>query len=182
MTGVIPPPLNLSRYWKPMQSVRDRAGGLGMSKSGGVFKFFGGRMTSRGQCRRGGCVCLRMSKSGGVFQFFGGRMTSRRQCPRRGGGAFECLLYIVFHPSKFRPPPPTWMAGYGPAPIPVPWCRSIVQVSGVPRGGGQGGHGPRAQALEGAPGQLVGANFKSRGEFQPSKSSIYAMGPALPMH
>ena len=23
-------------------------------------------------------------------------------------------LYIVFHPSKFRPPPPTWMAGYGP--------------------------------------------------------------------
>ena len=22
-------------------------------------------------------------------------------------------LYIVFHPSKFRPPPPTWMAGYG---------------------------------------------------------------------
>ena len=35
---------------------------------------------------------------------------------------------------------------------------------------------------EGAPAQLVGANFKSRGEFQPSKSSIYAMGPALPMH
>ena len=25
-----------------------------------------------------------MSKSGGVFQFFGGRMTSRRQCPRGG--------------------------------------------------------------------------------------------------
>ena len=25
--------------------------------------------------------------------------------------------------------------------------------------GGQGGHGPRAQALEGAPAQLVGANF-----------------------
>ena len=40
--------------------------------------------------------------------------------------------------------------------------------------GGQGGHGPRAQALEGAPAQLLGANFKSRGEFQPSKSSIYA--------
>ena len=47
---------------------------------------------------------------------------------------------------------------------------------------GGGGHGPRAQALEGAPAQLVGANFKSGGEFQPSKSSIYAMGPALPMH
>ena len=37
--------------------------------------------------RGGGGACLRMSKSGGVFQFFGGRMTSRRQCPRaRGGG------------------------------------------------------------------------------------------------
>ena len=28
--------------------------------------------------------------------------------------------------------------------------------------GGQGGHGPRAQALEGAPAQLVGANFKKK--------------------
>ena len=28
--------------------------------------------------------------------------------------------------------------------------------------GGQGGHGPRAQALEGAPGQLVGASFKKK--------------------
>ena len=36
--------------------------------------------------------------------------------------------------------------------------------SGVPRGEGQGGggHGPRAQALEGAPGQLVGASFKKK--------------------
>ena len=31
----------------------------------------------------------------------------------------------------------------------------------VPRGAG-GGHGPRPQALEGAPGQLVGANFKKK--------------------
>ena len=53
---------------------------LWMSKSGGVFQFFGGWMTSRGQCPRG--VCLWMFKSGGVFQFFGGRMTSRGQCPR----------------------------------------------------------------------------------------------------
>ena len=30
------------------------------------------------------------------------------------------------------------------------------------RGGGAGGHGPRAQALEGAPGQLVGVNFKKK--------------------
>ena len=29
-------------------------------------------------------------------------------------------------------------------------------------GGGRGGHGPRAQALEGAPGQLVGASFKKK--------------------
>ena len=28
--------------------------------------------------------------------------------------------------------------------------------------GGGGGHGPRAQALEGAPAQLVGANFKKK--------------------
>ena len=49
-------------------------------------------------------------------------------------------------------------------------------------GGGRGAGGPRAQALEGAPAQRVGANFKRWGEFQPSKSSIYAMGPALPMH
>ena len=66
--------------------------------------------------------------------------------------------------------------------------RACIPVDVTPRqwrteGRGQGGgHGPRAQALEGAPAQLVGANFKSRGEFQPSKSSIYAMGPALPMH
>ena len=41
-----------------------------------------------------------------------------------------------------------------------PWVGS----SGVPRGGGQGGggHGPRMQALEGAPAQLVGANFKKK--------------------
>ena len=29
-------------------------------------------------------------------------------------------------------------------------------------GGVGGGHGPRAQALEGAPAQLVGANFKKK--------------------
>ena len=53
-------------------------------------------------------------------------MTSRGQCPR-GGGACECPrvgaffklmtsrggVRLVFHPSKFRPPP-TWLAGYGP--------------------------------------------------------------------
>ena len=39
-------------------------------------------------------------------------------------------------------------------------CR--LGLSGVARGGGGGGHGPRAQALEGAPAQLVGANFKKK--------------------
>ena len=35
--------------------------------------------------------------------------------------------------------------------------------SGVPRGGAGGGdHGPRAHALEGAPAQLIGANFKKK--------------------
>ena len=29
-------------------------------------------------------------------------------------------------------------------------------------GGGQGGHGPRAQALKGVPGQRVGASFKKK--------------------
>ena len=51
---------------------------------------------------------------------------------------------------------------------------SSIRSSGVPRGG-RGGHGPRAQALEGAPAQRVGANFKRRGEFQPSKSTIYML-------
>ena len=48
-------------------------------------------------------------------------------------------------------------------------------------GGARGGHGPWAQALEGAPAQLVGANFKSRGNFNLAKVA-YTMGPALPMH
>ena len=58
-------------------------------------------MSSHGQCPRGGaCECPRV---GAFFKL----MTSRGQCPRGGG------LRLVFHPSKFRPPP-TWLAGYGP--------------------------------------------------------------------
>ena len=59
-------------------------------------------MTSHGQCPRGGgaCECPRV---GAFFKL----MTSRGQCPRGG-------VRLVFHPSKFRPPP-TWLAGYGPA-------------------------------------------------------------------
>ena len=39
---------------------------------------------------------LWMSKSGGVFQFFWGRMTSHGQCPRGGGCACECPRVGVF--------------------------------------------------------------------------------------
>ena len=57
-----------------------------------------------------------MSKSGGVFQFSGGRMTSRRQCPRGGGGACEipplqeilypraCYLCKILGNQPLRPP------------------------------------------------------------------------------
>ena len=67
----------------------------------------------------------------------------------------------------------------------------LAHSSGVARGG-QGGHGPRAQALEGAPAQLIGANFKKKIRPRqiikvtslqcrinlPAKVA-YAMGPAL---
>ena len=65
-----------------------------------------------------------MSKSGGVFQ-----IDDVTRTMSKGGDACECLhpplqeiLYprLVFHPSKFRPPPPTWMAGYGPAGLHLP--------------------------------------------------------------
>ena len=59
-------------------------------------------MTSHGQCPRGGaCECPRV---GAFFKL----MTSRGQCPR-GGGCAWCST----HPSS-DPPPPTWLAGYGP--------------------------------------------------------------------
>ena len=46
----------------------------------------------------GACECPRV---GAFFKL----MTSRGQCPRGGGGR------LVFHPSKFRrPPPPGWLA------------------------------------------------------------------------
>ena len=45
-------------------------------------------------------------------------------------------------------------------------------TSGVPRGAGGGGHGPRAQALEGALVQLVGANFNGA-------NAMASMGPEL---
>ena len=44
----------------------------------------------------------------------------------------------------------------------APSCWFHLPGSGVPRGGGRGGHGPRAQALEGAPAQLVGPNCNKK--------------------
>ena len=61
-------------------------------QEGGVFQFFGGRMTSHGQCPRGGaCECPRV---GAFFKL----MTSRGQCPR--GGCAWCST----HPSSDPPP------------------------------------------------------------------------------
>ena len=91
-------------------------------QEGGVFfQVFGGRMddVTRTMSKRGGaCECPRV---GAFFKL----MTSRGQCPR--GGACECLYppppfrksciraWCSTHPSSDPPPPPTWMAGYGPA-------------------------------------------------------------------
>ena len=57
-SNFVPP---FSNFVSPLEYVDDVT--LAMSKGGG-----------------GACECPR----GGVFQFFGGRMTSREQCPRGG--------------------------------------------------------------------------------------------------
>ena len=46
---------------------------------------------------------------------------------------------------------------------------TVARAVAYRAGGGGGGHGPRAQGLEGAPAQLVGANF----------NGANAMGPEL---
>ena len=83
-------------------------------------------MTSRGQCPRvGGCLIVNVQEWG-CFSIFRRADDVTRTMSKGGGGACECLQppppsgnpvsAPVFHPSKFRPPPPhTWMAGYGPA-------------------------------------------------------------------
>ena len=73
-----------------------------MSKSGGVFQIDD---VTRAMSKGGGaCECPRV---GAFFKL----MTSRGQCPRGGGGAPRVPPIQV---QKFRPPP-TWLAGYGPA-------------------------------------------------------------------
>ena len=100
MTGMItPPPLNLSRYWKPMQSVRDRDRSpppLGMW------------MTSHGQCPRGVLVNV---QEWGWFSIFR-RADDVTRTMSKGG----CLWMSSPPPPPFRkscirawigtPPPP----------------------------------------------------------------------------
>ena len=83
--------------WMTSHGQCPRGGACECPRVGAFFKL----MTSHGQCPRGGgaCECPRV---GAFFKL----MTSRGQCPRGG-------VRLVFHPSKFRPPP-TWLAGYGP--------------------------------------------------------------------
>ena len=45
---------------------------------------------------KGGACDICATVHGCIFQFFGGRMTSRGQCPRGGGGACECPRVGVF--------------------------------------------------------------------------------------
>ena len=76
-----------------------------------------------GQCPRGG-GCLCMSKSGGVFQ-----IDDVTRTMSKGGGACECLhpppsgnpvSAPGVPPIQVQTPPPTWMAGYGPAGLHLP--------------------------------------------------------------
>ena len=60
-------------------------------------------MTSHGQCPRGGGVLVNVQE--GVFSKL---MTSRGQLSK--GGCAWCST----HPSSDPPPPPIWLAGYGP--------------------------------------------------------------------
>ena len=83
-----PPPLNLSRYWKPMQSVRDRDRShtpLGMW------------MTSHGQCPRGGGGCFWMSKSGGVPPI------KVQTPPPRWLAGYGSVSLITLHPPSRSP-------------------------------------------------------------------------------
>ena len=74
-----------------------------MSKSGGVFQFFGGRMTSRGQCPGGGGVLVNVQEWG-CFSILR-RADDVTRTMSKGGGACECL----------HPPPPSG----NPVPAPV---------------------------------------------------------------
>ena len=92
--GDHPPPLNLSRYWKPMQSVRDRD----RSPPLGMW------MTSHGQCPRGGaCECPRV---GVFFNFSEGGWHHADNV--QGGvlvNVFTPLQEILYPRLRWTPPP-----------------------------------------------------------------------------
>ena len=85
----------------------------------GCFSIFRRRMTSRGQCPRGVCVLVN-AQEWGCFSIFW-RADDVTRIMSKGGGACECLhpppsgnpRLCSTYPSS-DPPPPTWMAGYGP--------------------------------------------------------------------
>ena len=98
-----------SNFVPPLEYVDDitramsKGGGVLVNvQEGGVFQFFGGRMTSRGQCPRGGaCECPRV---GAFFKL----MTSHGQCPRGGAPGVPPIQVQT---------PPTWLADYGPGAV-----------------------------------------------------------------
>ena len=68
---------------------------------------------TRAMSKGGRGVLVNVSKSGGVFQFFGGRMTSRGQCPRGGGACecLHCAWIGIGPPQKLYPISPTGYTG-----------------------------------------------------------------------
>ena len=71
----------------PVHRRMRRGGGRGGPPAFGQLSFLGSGGPFLGQ---------QQWWEGGVFQFSGGRMTSRGQCPRGGGGACECPRVGVF--------------------------------------------------------------------------------------
>ena len=89
---------------------------LWMSKSGGVFQFFWGRMTSRGQCPRGGCAC-ECPRVGVFFKF--SEVGWRHMDNVQGGGV------LVKNPVSAPGPPPfqkSWIRACMPG---IQWAYSI---------------------------------------------------------
>ena len=114
-------------------------------------------------CPRGGCFSI-FRRADDVTQTMSGG----------GGGACECLpppssgnpvSAPVFHPSKFRPPPPTWLAGYGPDKV----------VGQNPRGQNPRGQNPRGQNPRGQYPGGQNPSSKLRGEDKIPEDKIPAV-------
>ena len=91
--GPIAPPLECGR--RHTGNVQGGGGCLWMSKSGCVFQFLGGRMTSHGQCPGGVCAC-ECPRVGVFFNFGEGRWRDTGNV-QGGGGACECPRVGVFY-------------------------------------------------------------------------------------